>query len=543
MRHPPARLLWFILTVLLLGPGRAAAQPAGPDRRFGVVGASQAPWAAAELGVGWTTVTFRWDEVQPNSPQQWNPPLSDQGLALEASLGRQVVGLVVGTAVWAADPERRGVPRGLDLDPSDPGNLWAGFLRALVARYAGRIDHWIIWDRPDVRLPAGVTWTGSVEDFARLLRVSYSVVKTANPNGVVHLPALTHWEDARHGREPFLRRLLEVLAQDPEAASNNFYFDVATLNAYFQPENLYDLTRFYRSLMREYGLDPPIWIGETGAATSEDPAVPVPDAPFTVSLQDQASFVVQALALALAGGAERVAVYRLQDNDQGPPGAPEPFGLQRADGTRRPAFTACQVALTYLAGARSARWVRRDQVSVVVIDRVSQTTTVVWSRTPEPHEVMLQARTTRALLVDIRGGARLIHPDRGYYPLTLDGCSYQQECLIGGTPLMLVEEVPAGNLASVAGSPEMGWLLEVPLPPTLTPTPSATPVAPAPVMQAKPSPGLSPATPLPSPSPTAAPSPASGFHTPARALPPYSLIAAILAGGLGLAGLAGRRRR
>ncbi len=227
------------LTLLLFGLAVLPAQALAPDYRFGVIEAYDAPWAASELGAGWTRVTFHWDQIQPDGPDQWNLPITDEQLALELAQGRQVVGLVTNVPGWATDPERGvGVPRWLNVDSHDPANVWATFLRDLVSRYAGRIDHWIIWNEPDIWFGPDQSWGGSVQDFAQLVRVSYFVVKEANPNSTVHLAGMTHWYDANYGRDLFFRRLMAELAADPNAAANNYYFDVATLHVYFQPENV-----------------------------------------------------------------------------------------------------------------------------------------------------------------------------------------------------------------------------------------------------------------------------------------------------------------
>jgi len=539
----------FLLTTLTLA--LPSAQATAPDYRFGVVEAHLAPWAATELGAGWTRVTFRWNEVQPEGPGQWNLPITDEQLALEMAQGRQVVGLVTNTPGWATDASRGvGVPQGLYLGHDDPGNLWATFLRALVTRYAGRIDHWIIWNEPDIWETYHQSWGGSVEDFAQLLRVSYATVKEANPNAVVHLAAVTHWWDANYGRELFLRRLLRVLAADANAAPNGYYFDAATLHIYFQPENVYDLTVFYRNLMREFGIDKPIWIAETNAAPSEDPAWPVPDAQFKVTLEDQAAFVVQAMALGIAAGAERIAVYKMADTERDLAANPEPFGLIRLDGTYRPAFTAYQVAATYLSGFRSGEWVRRDEVSVVVVDRGRQVTTVAWSRTPASQTVLTPARATQALRVNMWGQARIVYPERGYYTLNLSGCDYEGPCLIGGAPVMLVETVgaEAGGLRPVP-SPTLPSVETAPLPPSPTPAPTHTPT-PSPTPSRTTTPTLSPTptpTPIPSPTPTPSPTPIRPANpVPHLPAPPPRLLAplGLLLGGLGAIGAAtGRRRR
>ncbi len=447
----------FLLGILLgaVLPGLwwppALAAPPVPDRRFGVVEAYAAPNAATALGAGWTRVTFRWNEIQPNGPHEWNvAPISDQTLNHELAQGREVVGLLVATPGWATDWDAgSGVPRGLNLPVDHPENLWAGFVRTMVDRYAGRINHWIIWNEPDIAGTQHMSWGGSVADFVRLLQVGYTVAKKTNPDTVIHLAAVTHWWD-----EHWFGHLLNALAADPHAPANNHYFDVATLHVYFQPETVYDITAHYGGMMRGHGIHKPIWIAETNAAPSQDPAWPVPDAQFDVSLEQQAAYVVQAFSLAIAAGAERIAVYKMADTGTDRTANPEPFGLVRADGSRRPAFTAYQMAATYLAGFRGGTWNRRDTISLVTIDRGSRTTTVVWARGPEPQRAMIPARTTRALLVDVRGGARIIHPERGYYYLDLPPASCTDGCLIGGSPYMVVEEAPArSDTAPVPQSP------------------------------------------------------------------------------------------
>jgi hypothetical protein len=509
------RILLLVPALLagLLAPMRGAA--GAPDPRFGVVAAHEAPWAAADLGVGWTTVPFRWDDIQPNGPADWNPPLSDEQLALELALGRQVVGVLSGVPAWAADPTT-GLPRGLETAPDDPENLWAVFVGTVVRRYTGRIDHWVVWEGPD----RPENWPGSAADFAGLLRVAWTAARAANSRAVIHLGGVSHWPDVLQGNPPFVRRLLDALAADPQARAHGFYFDVLTLDVYDQPESIYDLTVFYRRLLAEYGLGKEIWV-ETGTPVSEEGDGLQPE--------EQAAFIIQAVALGIAGGAERVAVYRMVDR-----AGEAQYGLISADGVRRPAFTACQVAATYLGGFRSAQWERRDDVSVVVVDRGPQVTTVAWARTPITQALMVPAQTTRALLVNAHGDAGIVHPDRGYYFLTLPGCSGDDLCRVGGPPLLLVEENGAG--AAVPPAPTAPAATPPP-PPTATPTPTPTPI-PAATFTPTPSP-----TPTATASPTPPPTPTPAAMPPATVPEPVSvLLAGALLGGLGIAGLASARK-
>ncbi len=509
-------LLLLAAVLLLLAP--AAGTASAPDPRFGVVAAHEAPWAAADLGAGWTLIPFRWDDIQPNGPADWNPPLSEEQLALEQALGREVVGVLTGIPSWATDPST-GLPRGLETAPDNPENLWAAFVWAVVRQYAGRIDRWAVWEGPD----RPENWPGSAAEFAGLLRAAWTAARRANSRAVIHLGGVSHWPDALRGDPPFVRRLLDALAADPQARARGFYFDVLTLEVYDQPESVYDLTVFYRRLLAEYDLQKGIWV-ETGSPVSEEGGE-------GQSPEEQAAFLIQALALGIAGGAERVAVYRMVD------GVGEaPYGLIGADGAPRPAFAACRVAATYLGGFRSARWERRDDVSAVVVDRGPQVTTVVWARTPVTQTLMLPAQTTRALLVNARGDAGIVHPDRGYYLLTLPGCSGEEICRVGGTPLLLVEENGAGGAASLPPSPTAPGA-EPPSPPTATPTPTPTRIPAATF-----TPTLAP-TPTATAFPTAAPT-LTPAAMPAATVPePVSaLLAGVLLGGLGIAGLAANRK-
>jgi hypothetical protein len=477
-------LLVVLLGSILVGvahPSKVAAQTI-PDPRFGVIEAHEAPQAATALGAGWTRIRFEWNSIQPNAPGEWQLPVSDQTLSNELASGREVVGLLVTTPGWATDFEvGPGVPRGLYLPTDDPNNLWAGFVRRIVSQYAGRIDRWTIWNEPDI--PASspdMSWGGPMEDFVRLLQVAYTVAKQVNPNAVIHMAAITHHHD-----EHWFGRFLNHLVAQPGAAGNGYYFDVATLHLYHEPEKIHDITAHYRDMMRGHGMRQPIWIAETNAYLSR--ATP----------EEQAFFIVQALSLEVAAGAQRVAVYKMVDTETDSAADPEPFGLVRMDGSRRPAFTAYRVATTYLAGFRGGSWDRRDDVSVVTIDRGAQTTSVVWSRIPGAQTAMIPARTTRALLVDVWGSARYVYAERGYFFVDLPGADCNQGCWLGGAPYMLVEEAPmSANTAPTPRSPTP--------PPTATPRATNTPAiqaaeTPTAALEAAP-------TRAPTPTPTVTPS-------------------------------------
>jgi hypothetical protein len=475
-----------------------------PDYRFGAIETYAASDAATELGAGWTRVTFEWARIQPNGAQEWNAvPITDDVLDSEIARGRQVTGLLITTPAWATDTGiGPGVPQGLYLPPNDPNNLWANFVREIVTRYAGRIDHWTIWNEPEISPTSpDATWGGSMEDFIQLLRVAYIVADQANPNATIHMAGMTHWHN-----DLWFGQFLDALVADPEARAYNYYFDVATLHLYHEPEKVFEITTSYYREMRDRGIYKPIWIAETNAYLSR------------VSEDEQAYFIFQAFALEIAAGAQRIGVYKMADTATDSAADPEPFGLVRMDGSRRPAFEAYRLAANYLAGFRGGMWDRRDTISTVTIDRGEKTTTVLWTRAPAPQQIMLPARTTRALLVDAYGSAYQIHPERGYYFLDLPGARCAQgilDCAIGGAPIMLIEDAPVNALtAPPPASPTPSDLSGIPTPtftplPTEVPPPTAIPSAtPTPLPTYTPTP-LPTQTPTQTPTPTTVPLPTS----------------------------------
>jgi len=477
-------------TLSVAAEHKAPTMTGPPDPRFGAIETYDAPGTAFELGAGWTRIPFLWARMQPNGSHEWLPPISDEDLSREIAQGRQPVGLVITTPGWATDMGiGPGVPYGLHTGHNDPSNLWANFLRTLVTTYAGRIDHWIIWNEPDVWDPAhpGYTWGGSVQDFLQLQRVAYLAIKEANPNAAVIFSGTSYWWDAAYGRDLYFRRYLDALVQDLSAPGNGYYCDAIALHVYFQPDFVYSITALYHQLMREHGFDKPVWIVETNAAPSLDPQMPAPNGQFAITLDEQAAYMIQAFAMGIAGGASRIGVFKMIDTATDLVANPEPFGLVRADGSRRPAFNAYRVATTYMAGFQSGQLEQRSDVSIVTIPRASGTTTALWTRTPSPATVQIPARAGSATLVDMWGNRRVISAAGGVYSVALPGasCTHGPPCIIGGPPYLIVEGIvdaapppaqppapptSAGDAEHQAGSEQEGQD-----PPAILPTPSPMP--------------------------------------------------------------------
>ena len=342
--------LLLVLCSLLISPVRAQSSP--PDPRFGAVEAWDDPVAAAEAGVGWERIIFYWSELQRSGPDDWNDyHVPDDRLALAAGAGREVVGLLKSTPAWATDGTPLcGVPRGLYLPVDDPGNLWAAFVRRVAGVYAGRVDHWIIWNEPDIAPEDyGAEWCGSVEEYYQLLKVTYLAAHQANPDVTIHLAGLTYWHD-----RSYLRQFLTVATQDPTGPEHGYYFDVVSLHIYFEIKNFATILRDTRATLATYGLQKPIWVNETDAPPNDAPFYLLPQANFQISLEEQAGFLLQAFSLALSEGAERIAVYKWVVDANQQAGA-EPNGIIWPDYSRRPAFDAYRLITSHYAGVMYAQ--------------------------------------------------------------------------------------------------------------------------------------------------------------------------------------------
>jgi hypothetical protein len=465
-----------VLVALIVVPGgrvrgEVSPQTAVTDSPFGLIEPHDAPQYADRLGAAWGRARFHWARIQPDGPDQWiEADLTEAELSGELDAGREVVGLLIGVPGWAQDA--RGLPAGLDLPPDDPGNLWAAFVREAVGRYAGRIDHWIVWNEPDVWDPAhpAYTWPGDVDDYAQLLRVAYLVAKETNPDAVIHLAAVSHWWDVQAGRDLYFPALLDAVVAAPGAAENAYYYDVATLHLYFNPASVYDVLVEYAGYQSERGLDKPFWLVETNAAPSDDPAWPVAEVTFHVSLLEQAAYMPQALSLALAAGAERIAVFKLLDTPGDHLANPEPFGLVRADGSPRPVFQTTQTAFDLLSDVDRVEWNERGEVAQVVAVGQGEVIRVLWSRLPRAFVAEVPALADRATLVDMWGNRSTVEAVDGAYRLTLYAGECQQTvgdyCMIGGPPVYLIDRVvlppgdalPALRGVEAATDEKTGWV-------------------------------------------------------------------------------------
>jgi hypothetical protein len=411
------RIRYLLLFMLLLSASPALATdtvsaPQNPplNTTFGIVEAYYRPEEAAELGVSWERVIFAWNYFQPDGPEDFDTDAVPEQYLQDAYLAnRQIVGLIKGTPHWASPSGSVGaVPDGITLPYDHSDNIFGAFVQRLVGYYSPRgIHNWIILNEPDVRAPEEgnvVEFQGEVEDYFAVLKTAYMAIKAVDETAHVQIAGMAWWGDHAKGRTPYLERLLHIIQQDPEADANNWYFDGVTTHLYFTTANVWTVIMENRAILERFGQGKKsIWVGEFNASPRRDPEGGI-NAPFEITLEQQADYIVQASALALAAGVERLAVYRLYD-DNFTPGQTEPWGLVRYDGTLRPAFYAYQSVIQRFAGAKSVRRFTIPEATMITFTFPDKTLYVMWNNTDQPGEFLLNAgsRTEPVMVMEATG--------------------------------------------------------------------------------------------------------------------------------------------
>lgn len=200
-----------------------------------------------ELGMSTIREGWNWANLQPQqgSLVSWLGAYTDPKTAKLASLGLATQAMVCDTPAWAtsdgnAPYKKYTVPAGLGAaifaDGTDvykpgvqpnPANYFAWYMFQMASRYKGQVASWQVWNEPD--FPSGQTtagytgtngapryWTGTVQDYVRLLKVAHTVVKGLDPAARITLGGL--------GYETYLAAVI-----DNGGAP---YFDVLDFHAY-----------------------------------------------------------------------------------------------------------------------------------------------------------------------------------------------------------------------------------------------------------------------------------------------------------------------
>jgi len=198
---------------------------------------------ARSLGIKYLRCAFSWNAIE-TAQGKYDWKFWDHIVAESQQQGIVLLPYVAYTPEWAA----RSKGEFWRQPPSSP-ELFASFMRVIAARYRGRIASWELWNEPDL----AEYWTGTVAEFAELIRLGAAAVREADPTATIVLGGLSN------GPSPFFKALLKHHSQD--------VVDVVAMHGY--PESWHEerAERLYYDRVREMAdllPDKDIWLNESG---------------------------------------------------------------------------------------------------------------------------------------------------------------------------------------------------------------------------------------------------------------------------------------
>jgi len=506
------RLLLFLL---LLSTFTTLSQPTTDDDyirsdRLGIAHISTTTERTADdryqqalaLGAGWNRWPIYWQWAEPE-PGEWDWARFDQHVLDDFRHGLQINAILIGRPEFYADNARiTGMHEPIYADGTDtpgpekalnPDNPWVTYVQQTVDRYrpdgllAQQYDWpeeqgitvWEVWNEPDF----APFWEATYTDYARLLKISYIVIKQTDPNAQVMFGGLLYPTENN-----WLALVLSVLANDAFAEQNNWYMDIVAVHNYGDPWRSGWLTLYARETLNAYGLRRPIWLNETGIPTWDDYPGPTwaPDSLKRGTLEQQAWFLIQSATFAWSEGADKVFYHQLYDDcgDQ-PAGTDFPphngdlcrddglcfgdaFGMYRnlssalcfsqhpQPGTPRPVTRAYHLLAQIFGTAPFADGTRvyLDQNVVTLTfnrpeseERIS----VLWNETTEPLTLTWPAVGESGQLITLDGDVLIEPDDSGNYLIPLSpaqpdidqSASPGGGVAIGGMPHILIERIGA----------------------------------------------------------------------------------------------------
>lgn len=515
----------FIFTLLLLSslapiPSPIHAQNAYiRSPRLGITFISSIDHPASDhrydrallLGAGWNRWPLYWDRVE-RSPGVFDWNAYDRLVNDDVRHGLQVNAILLGRPAFHAQGGGIvGLNNPIFTDGTDtpgagkvpnPANPWAVFTYQAVQRYRPGgllaaqlgwpadwgISVWEAWNEPDLTM----FWSASLEDYARLLKITYLVVHTVDPNAKVMFGGLAY---GNPDQDDWLAKVLAIFANDPTRTAYNWFMDIVGIHSYSYPRRTYLIIRRARENLARYGLSRPIWLNESGVPvwddypgptwTRNEPASRV----LRATMNQQAAYVVENTVYAWAAGAEVVFFHQLYDDCGNQPGgtdfpphngelctggalcAGDAHGLYRNDrgeacfsqhplpGTPRPSAAAFY-RLAQIFGTipfENPQIQDPDGGGVLIsFDRPStgERIVVMWNRVLAGEKLDIPAMGNQAELYSIDNQDWELSPTDGKYEIGLPAATRDdypylpagQISAIGGSPLIMIERVEPGRI-------------------------------------------------------------------------------------------------
>ncbi|HEU5318566.1 MAG TPA: cellulase family glycosylhydrolase [Chloroflexota bacterium] len=338
-----------------------AAQPPPPSFAYGMQAhfyyqdAARIAGYVQDAGFGWVKQQVRWGDVEsvPGSPA-WGP--LDTIVEAAAAAGLKVLFSVVTAPAWSR------ALGGTDGPPDDYAAM-ADFMSRLATRYAGRVHAYEVWNEQNFARE----WGGgriSAGQYVELLKAVYPAVKAADPAAVVisGAPTPTGFNDPNVAVDDVVYLEQCYLYQSGVFATvcdaigahaggfNNPPDDTPDLRTVASTTFKGHMSFYFRrieqlrNIMALYGdAAKKLWVTEFGWSTVN--GARGYEYGLDNTEQDQARYMVRAYQLAREyGWVDGMFVWNLNFQQMVPPADEKwAFGILRADGSPRPAFSALKL--------------------------------------------------------------------------------------------------------------------------------------------------------------------------------------------------------
>jgi hypothetical protein len=203
-----------------------------------------------ELGATLVRIYIYWSQVEPE-PGSYSFEVVDAFLdQLDGS--EEVWVTVCSSSPWATTQSAEFLPPSPANDPSE----YYEFVHRLVQHCSGRVRFWQCDNEPS---NVGLTWMGTAQEYVAQLEVMHRAVKDADPTAAVVLGGAVYALPASAPDSPE-RQFYDVLLRDGRDV-----FDAFDLHLYGPAEHLLSDIEAARSMMRAFGYEKPLLIGEYNA--------------------------------------------------------------------------------------------------------------------------------------------------------------------------------------------------------------------------------------------------------------------------------------
>ncbi len=358
--------------------------------------------------------------------------------------------------------------------PINPDNPWARFVGLTVERYrpggsvGANVSVWEIWNEPDLCH----FWSGTPEEYARLLKVAYLAAKQADPDATIIWGGLAHFANPE-----FLTRMMAALQADPMADEFGGFFDAASSHQYSLSYHGLQYTARIRAALAAAGWnDKAVWITESGVPVCDDFPGPNCPSPWRATAEEQAAYIWQNIVYTRLAGGGPIFHFMLHDDcgNVVAVDSPDGFGIHKnenssycspANGEGRIGATAFRLANQYFPGTELV-WanIQEQKARRVAFyhPESHERRLLTFAITDQPAVAQIPAAGTQARRISLDGSETVITPTNGYYAIDLPGATNHNwpnanggyDMGIYGSPYLLIEEDTLPALAGVVELPD-----------------------------------------------------------------------------------------